>query len=101
MGAKQSLEEADAPTTPRSPSSPRVLPVDGGETSNTAQLQLDSSRGDEALSPKSDEEGYDIFDDDDEYVVEETDRENDRALVLRTISTRSWCGSYWWDLSSW
>ena len=49
MGDQQStVEETDgAPASPRSPTSPRVVPVDHGETSNEAQLQLDASRGDE------------------------------------------------------
>jgi hypothetical protein len=33
MGGKQSLEEGDDIAIPRSPTSPRVLPVDDGETS--------------------------------------------------------------------
>ena len=34
MGGKQSSVEETDPASPRSPTSPRVLPVDGGETSN-------------------------------------------------------------------
>ena len=53
MGAKQSLEETDAPASPRSPTSPRVVPVDSGnETSLSALQGKDSTRGEEALSPK-------------------------------------------------
>ena len=42
MGAKQSLVEADAPASPRSPTSPRVLPVDGSETSMPAVQSIRS-----------------------------------------------------------
>jgi len=38
MGAKQSLEETDAPASPRSPTSPRVVPADG-ETSMPAYVK--------------------------------------------------------------
>ena len=48
MGGKQSLEETDAPASPRSPTSPRVLPVDG-ETSMSAVQDKDASRGSDAL----------------------------------------------------
>ena len=53
MGGKQSVEETDVPASPRSPTSPRVLPVDG-ETSMSAVQSKTALRGDdEALSPKS------------------------------------------------
>ena len=42
MGAKQSVVEENAPASPRSPTSPRVLPVDG-ETSMSAVQGNDSS----------------------------------------------------------
>ena len=56
MGAKQSLEESDdLASPPRSPTSPRVLPVEsGGETSMPAvQSNKDASRGGDAATPLS------------------------------------------------
>ena len=53
MGAKQTKEDE----TPTSPKSPRVSPVDiasGDETPVPALLDKEASRGEEALTPKSD-----------------------------------------------
>ena len=86
MGAKQSLEESDDIASPRSPTSPRVVPVDGGETSNTAQLQLDTSRGDEALSPKS--SGTVTLHNDDDDAASPLDDEPGRAASQRSLSRR-------------
>ena len=53
MGAKQSLEESDDIASPRSPTSPRVLPVDGDEMPLPELLDKEASQADEALTPKS------------------------------------------------
>ena len=85
MGAKQTKEDE----TPTSPKSPRVSPVDiasGDETPVPALLDKDASRGEQALTPKSDASVKDDGDVDDG----ETPLENEpgRAASQRSLSRR-------------
>ena len=86
MGAKQSLEESDDIASPRSPTSPRVVPLDD-ETSMSAVLQEDASRGDEALTPKS-SGTVTLHNDDDEDAASPLDDEPGRAASQRSLSRR-------------
>ena len=90
MGAKQSLEESDAPASPRSPTSPRVVPVDGDENPLPelldCNLDKEASQADEALTPKS--SSAVTLHNDDVDAASSLDDEPGRAASQRSLSRR-------------
>ena len=87
MGGKQSVEESDAPASPRSPTSPRVLPVDGDEMPLPELLDKEASQADEALTPKS-SGTVTLHNDDDDGTASPLDDEPGRAASQRSLLRR-------------